>query len=70
MLTATDFQTTGARVDFASALKDLGPPSSTQVNIRPCPSVEFNDISRIKAVLERAGYTRIGFGSPEKTRCK
>ena len=69
MLTADSFETATSQGGFDESLKSLGAPTSTQVNIRACPKVAFDAIFRVKAALEQAGYTRIGFAAPDKIRC-
>jgi hypothetical protein len=53
----------GVATDFAGAMTRLGAPSATQINLTFCPSIEFSIVSKVKADVEAAGYSRIGFAT-------
>ena len=69
MLSPDSFQTKTGRGNLRESIASLGSPATTQVNIRACPAVAFQDFHQVKIALEQAGYRKIGFGQPDKTRC-
>ena len=55
------FQVGGAASDLSSAMKRLGTPQTTQVNLVGCRKTTYMAIVVTNDTLARAGYTRIGF---------
>ena len=59
------FQVGGVTSDLAGALKRLGPPNETQVNITVCSDLPFAVVQQAKEAVDNAGYRRIGFAHIE-----
>ena len=56
----------GETSDLSSALKRLGTPQTTQINIVGCRNTTFATIAKASDILQKVGYTRIGFAEAEE----
>jgi biopolymer transport protein ExbD len=56
-------QVDGSTSDLVTAIKKLGPPDTTQINITGCSATPFATVQAAKDAIEQAGYGHIGFAT-------
>ena len=47
--------------DLAAAIRQLGPPTHTRVNVSACSAAQSADVVNAVRALEKSGYENVGF---------